>query len=269
MRTSEKRGAGADHRIGSWLFERGDNVLRRDGEVRALEDRAARVLDVLCRRRGAIVTKAELLDEVWQGRAVSPNSVAVVIGDLRRALGDTAGEPRLIVTVAKRGYRLADQASPSDEPAVSPTRRRSIVLGACACAAALLASLSDYRMQSRLDPPVRLEVEPVHNDTGVASYDVLARSLSAVIVDRAARFPQATMSTASAGLPDPAGRRVVLRADLIMWNGRPEVAITATDARDRTVIWSGFATGATGALARSVASRLDGLGARLRRATAS
>jgi DNA-binding winged helix-turn-helix (wHTH) protein len=91
-------------RMGEWEFDPGAAVLRRDGTEAPLEDRCARVLAVLCRRRGEVVGKDELLAEVWHGRAASPNSVAIVIGDLRRALGEEPGQPVLLVTVGKRGY---------------------------------------------------------------------------------------------------------------------------------------------------------------------
>jgi hypothetical protein len=58
-----------------------------------LEDRAARTLELLCRRRGEVVSKAELIDAVWGGRSISANSVAVVIGDLRKAIEEDAHAP--------------------------------------------------------------------------------------------------------------------------------------------------------------------------------
>src|SRR2546430_2002138 len=102
--------------IGDWRFHAGEDELRRPGERRKLEHRAARTLELLCGRRGEVVSREAILEAVWQGRAVSPNSVAIVISDLREALGDDARSPRHIETVAKRGYRLhAEAAAPKPE----------------------------------------------------------------------------------------------------------------------------------------------------------
>ena len=73
---------------------------------------------MLCEAGGDVVSQEQLIDGVWQGRALSENSVAVVIGQLRRALDDDAREPRLIETIPKRGYRL--RATEREQP----SRRR-------------------------------------------------------------------------------------------------------------------------------------------------
>src|ERR1700744_2827969 len=93
--------------IGRWVFDREAARLVSGTEERKLEDRAARTLTLLCDRRGAILSQEEILQIVWQGRTVSPNSLAVVIRDLRRGPGGDARQPRFIETIAKRGYRLA------------------------------------------------------------------------------------------------------------------------------------------------------------------
>ena len=99
------------HRIGEWHFHPGSGELRRGSDVRRLEPRAARTLELLLEARGSVVSHERLIHEVWSGRTLSENSVAVVVGQLRRALGDDARDPRLIETIPKRGYRLIGQPS--------------------------------------------------------------------------------------------------------------------------------------------------------------
>ena len=117
--------------IGRWRFDAALGSLSDGSEVHRLELRAAATLAVLCRRRGEVVTRQELLGEVWQGRAVSPNSVAVVIADLRRHLGDDAKAPVLLLTLAKRGYRLAPEpiaTAPVPTVPTQPRRRKWPIL---------------------------------------------------------------------------------------------------------------------------------------------
>jgi DNA-binding winged helix-turn-helix (wHTH) protein len=138
--------------IGAWTFEAGANELRRDGERRRLEHRAAVTLELLCRRPGEIVTTEDILAQVWNGRAISPNSVPVVISDLRQALEDDARSPRYIETVAKRGYRLMAEP-PADTPIVASRRRvRPAILVLIALATALGAALA-YAMIVRRPAP--------------------------------------------------------------------------------------------------------------------
>src|SRR5689334_8327320 len=92
-------------RIGEWHFHPASGELRRGALVRRLEPRAARTLELLCAARGGVVTHEQLIREVWNGRSLSENSVAVVVGQLRRALDDDARDARLIQTIPKRGYR--------------------------------------------------------------------------------------------------------------------------------------------------------------------
>src|SRR5437764_14616933 len=64
------------------------------------------VLHYLVTHPDRLVTKDTLLDAVWPETAVSDVVVRIAIGELRRALGDTAKAPPFIATVSRRGYRL-------------------------------------------------------------------------------------------------------------------------------------------------------------------
>lgn len=72
-----------------------------DGDVIELAPRERDVLAVLARRPGSVVTKGQLLAEVWRGGA-DGHAVEVTVGRLRRRLGASV----TIRTVPRRGYRL-------------------------------------------------------------------------------------------------------------------------------------------------------------------
>ncbi|MBA8884193.1 protein kinase domain-containing protein [Dokdonella fugitiva] len=78
--------------------------LRVDGAAVAMEPRPLQVLALLLQHAGEVVTKQELLDAVWDGRPTVEHVIATAIGKLRRAFGESDGEP--IVTVPRLGYRL-------------------------------------------------------------------------------------------------------------------------------------------------------------------
>src|SRR5881628_577328 len=95
------------YQVGHWTFVPSAHELR-SGEVRVrLQQRASATLSLLCERAGEVVSRQEIVDRAWGRQHLSPNSVAIVIGDLRRALGFAAGEAGSIETVPKAGYRLA------------------------------------------------------------------------------------------------------------------------------------------------------------------
>src|ERR687887_249202 len=71
-----------------------------------LPPKAFDVLHYLVTHPDRLVSKDELLDAVWPETAISDTVVRIAIGELRRALGDTAQAPRFIATVHRRGYRF-------------------------------------------------------------------------------------------------------------------------------------------------------------------
>ena len=248
------------YRIGQWLFNVEEGSLAGPDETRPLEHRAARTLALLCRRRGDTVPRSDILDEVWNGRAVSANSVAVVIGDLRRALDDQTGSPLHIVTVARRGYRLTPEAASASQGG-RPRHR----VGLVALAVGLVLCIASVIILGQSDPVWTVSAEAVRNETGLDTYDPLARALDEVVTNRLSHFESASILLPAAAPPDasPARRPVIVKARLIIWAGNPELSLTAIDGRSGTVLWSAMAPGPADRLGASTAALLDGLDRRL------
>ncbi|WP_310466908.1 transcriptional regulator [Sphingomonas sp.] len=236
------------YRIGKWTFEPEGGELSAQSEQRRLEHRAARTLELLCRADGGIVSRETLIAEVWGGRRLSENSVSVVIGQLRRALGDDPRAPRLIETVPKRGYRLRG-VGPLVEapPATSAVRRCLAVLAIVVIAAAALW------LAGRAAPSAQpLIVAPVVNATGDAAYEPLARATGELLVTELSRRGYAVRSQPSAG-DEP---RLVAR--LVLWDGAPTLGL-AVHAADGAVLWSAMASAAPGQVPAGVAAALDAM----------
>jgi len=79
----------------------------RDGEVIDLADLSYRLLLTLATRAPAMVSKDELIAEVWGGVVVSDETLMQRVRLLRQALGDDSQNPRYIAAVRGRGYRLS------------------------------------------------------------------------------------------------------------------------------------------------------------------
>jgi Tol biopolymer transport system component/DNA-binding winged helix-turn-helix (wHTH) protein len=90
--------------------------VRRAGRVVALEPKVFDVLKLLLDHRERLVTKEELVAEVWKDTFVTVNVLTRAIAQLRKALGDDAFEARYIQTVARRGYRFIAPVATTHAP---------------------------------------------------------------------------------------------------------------------------------------------------------
>jgi TolB-like protein/DNA-binding winged helix-turn-helix (wHTH) protein len=143
-------------RLGRFEIDSGRYELRRDGEPVPLEPKVLDLVLHLVRERHRLVTKQELLDEVWRGVHVSESTLTRAVSLARAALGDTGQEQAVIETVAGRGYRWkapvealaaepARGGAPSAPVAATPRGRLgrlAAALGAAALAVIAGAALS-------------------------------------------------------------------------------------------------------------------------------
>ena len=92
--------------------------LRRESTVIHVEPQVFDVLVYLVRHRDRVVSKAELIRSVWDGRFVSDDTLASRVSAARRAIGDTGAEQRFIRTVTRRGFRFVGEVQ--EAPGASP-----------------------------------------------------------------------------------------------------------------------------------------------------
>src|ERR1700733_2401509 len=99
-------------RVGAWRVDPRAGQISRQGEVVRVEARTMKLLLCLAERAGEVVSVEELLDQVWSGVVVTPDSVYQAVASLRRLLGDDAKQPAYIATVPRLGYRMVAAVSP-------------------------------------------------------------------------------------------------------------------------------------------------------------
>ena len=75
-------------RVGAWCVNPSAGQISRDGETVRVDARVMRLLQYLLERSGQIVSVDQLLDRVWSGVVVTPDSVYQAVASLRRTLGD-------------------------------------------------------------------------------------------------------------------------------------------------------------------------------------
>src|SRR5262249_31613121 len=128
------------------------------GKPVRVEPKALQILILLIERRDRLVTKQELLSEVWPGVAVTENALTRAIAQLRKTLGDSADAPKYIETIPTRGYRFIAPLLTGQPLALPARRARSRVFAVAAMAAvvavAALAILTFVRSVIR-----RIEIQ--------------------------------------------------------------------------------------------------------------
>jgi DNA-binding response OmpR family regulator len=101
--------AAAQVTVGPLTVEPRSRRVTYGGRLVELAPKEFDLLAYLAARAGTVVTKRELLSEVWQlPYGGSDKTVDVHLSWLRRKLGESGAEPRLLQTVRGVGVRLAE-----------------------------------------------------------------------------------------------------------------------------------------------------------------
>jgi two-component system alkaline phosphatase synthesis response regulator PhoP len=93
--------------FGDVEVNRASRTVERAGEPVALSPKEYDLLLALMNRSGAVMTRHELLTEVWGYQSdVSTRTVDIHVSELRKKLEKKPAEPKHILTVRKTGYRF-------------------------------------------------------------------------------------------------------------------------------------------------------------------
>jgi len=121
-------------------------------ELADLDHLCQSVLNFFLMNPGRLISKEELLKEVWQMTSVTDGRVARVISILRDVLGDDVKSPRYIETIPKRGYRfiakvieqeqlITPASDGQEEPASAAERKINRIWWASLTAATVLLAV--------------------------------------------------------------------------------------------------------------------------------
>ena len=92
--------------IGEWEVLPGHGVLCREGREERPEPKVFAVLIALAGRDGNLVTRDDLVNEVWDGRPTSDEPINRCLSQLRGHLDDRHRPYQYVETLQRRGYRL-------------------------------------------------------------------------------------------------------------------------------------------------------------------
>lgn len=115
VNTGSREGAEDVIRFGRFVAVPHSRQLFMDGRPREIGGRAFDLLMVLLKSNGGIVSKDEILNEVWPSMVVEECNLRFQIGSLRRALDDRG---HMVKTIVRRGYMLVrEEAASATDPA--------------------------------------------------------------------------------------------------------------------------------------------------------
>src|SRR5262249_6295864 len=104
------------YRVGDLLIDSERCRVTRDGCEISLGKVSFDLLLALVRSAPRFASTDSLMDQVWEGTVVGPETLSQRVKLLRTALGDDAKEPRYIAGVRGRGYRIVAPVAPYISP---------------------------------------------------------------------------------------------------------------------------------------------------------
>ena len=108
--------------FGPYIIDLVGGLLWRDGAVLHLRPKDVEILITLIESRDRVVEKSEIFERVWPGVIVEENNIARRISELRRVLGEDAGERTFVATAPGRGYRFVAEVTELTELPWVPAR---------------------------------------------------------------------------------------------------------------------------------------------------
>jgi DNA-binding winged helix-turn-helix (wHTH) protein/TolB-like protein/Flp pilus assembly protein TadD len=266
--------AGNVFEFGPFVVDASRRVLLRDGKPVALQPKALDMLLRLIERRDVLLTKDELLSDLWPDTFVDEANLSQNIYVLRKALGQEGGEA-YIQTVRKRGYRFvaevreragaADPARPTGEDTehaklprsarfMSARRRKALALATMGLVLCAFAAFGYFRLAgNRAKPPVvprSMAVLPFKRLSPQAGDEYLGVGLCDVLITKLSTLHQLVVRPTSAVLKYEApgtdtvaaGRELrteaVLEGSLQRDADRLRVTVRLVNVADGVTIWA-------------------------------
>ena len=113
--TPEPRG----YRVGDLLIDVGRQRVTRETAELPLSQLSFELLLALARAAPNVLSFDQLMERVWPGLVVTPETVSQRVKLVRDAIGDDSQSPRYIAGVRGRGYRMVASVSPVEVPGAS------------------------------------------------------------------------------------------------------------------------------------------------------
>jgi len=251
--TTEELEGGFD--LGEWEVLPGQGLLRRGFEEVRPEPKVMSVLLALARRDGNLVTKEQLIEEVWGGSAFSDEPIQRCIALIRGHLHDTRPY-QYIETLQRRGYRLlkpvdlhsrmaADESDMSEGRSVRLWKTIAAVVAVGFVAVAVLSWGPWSKPSTRA-----LAIMPIENLSGDPGNQYVVDGIKNVLAQRLTELPEFTIKNVKGVYEGEAqdvarmlGVESALYGSVQLQNGTLQVGYEIVRGDDGVIIAAGEVTG--------------------------
>jgi TolB-like protein len=220
--------------FGDHVLDPDRRELRRGSEAVAVGPQVFDLLVHLVQNRERVVTKDDLIEVVWAGRIVSESTLTSHINAVRKAIGDSGEEQRLVRTIARKGYRFVGEVRESDaSERAEPAKRHEPPVQALALPdRPSIAVLPFFNLSG--DPEQEYFVDGVVEDIIVA----LSRIRWLFVIARNSSFTYKGRSVDEKQVGRELGVRYVLAGSLRKAANRVRITGQLMDAAAGTTLWS-------------------------------
>jgi len=219
------------YRFDRFELDLAQQELRRDGASLPLEPQVFAVLALLVEHRERLVSKDELIEKVWDGRAISESALSSRIKSARQALGDDGRAQRFIKTVHGRGFRFV--AAEADARGSVPGEVLGEVVEPIAAGARPSIAVLPFRVVGEAGPRSTLAEAIAHELIAE-----LSRLRWLFVTARASSFRLGGEGADPCAAGRTLGVRYCLSGSLEQGARRLALAVELVDTRDGGVVWA-------------------------------
>ncbi|MCZ6871210.1 MAG: winged helix-turn-helix domain-containing protein, partial [Gammaproteobacteria bacterium] len=246
-----------------WTVIPRQGVLRDDAGERRIEPKQMEVLVYLAEHAGDVVTRDELLENVWTGMVVGDEALSRVVSLLRNHLDDDTRQPIFIQTIPRRGYRLIPTPqqmasitaeTPSETLIQEPARQSNwwrylagaavmLVLGIVIWRATASFDTDPWLEAARTGRPINIAVFPLSKQGKIPEERAfVAESLADEIIVALSHIEDVRVARSSSRSVEEMADSLDLDAIIegsVSWQlDRALITLHLTSARDGYQIWS-------------------------------
>ncbi|MGI9221893.1 MAG: winged helix-turn-helix domain-containing protein [Woeseiaceae bacterium] len=246
------------YRVGGLTIDVGTRSVMRAGQYVSLPKRSFELLLALVRSAPNVLETDELIEQVWHGAVVSPETITQRIKLLRQAIGDDAHNPNYVGLVRGQGYRLIADVDllEHETPTVAPANKRTLVWGTIAAVSVILGWLflgEQDRDDSTVDivePPAKsIAILPLTNFGGPDD-EVFSRGIpdtilhklvnidELIVIARTSSFAYADSELSASEIGRNLGVRYLLEGSVLHAGNTLRISARLVDTSDASYAWS-------------------------------
>jgi TolB-like protein len=220
-------------------------LLWRNGTQVPLTPKAFDLMLALVQHHGAVLEKNEIMRLLWPNLAVEENNLTVIVSSLRKALSESPGEHKYVVTIPKRGYCFVAQVNE-----VWGTKASAAIAAAGSAKKSQSGEVLEELTQD-VSPTKILSVLPFRTISNVPHEDYLGIGISEALIIKLGAISQIVVRSSSTVLsqsglrqdPLQIGRKLGIDFFLEGWvqkaDHRIRVTIQMIDVNDGSSVWTG------------------------------